>query len=74
MYVYYVVSESQEEFGIDIYYNEKHDSALSISSLSNPFTSLAKAKKYAKSLEKINKKSNKKRTYRVISVDVEDRR
>lgn len=69
MYVYYVVSESQEEFGVDIYYNEKHDSALSITNLSNPFTSLAKAKKYAKSLEKRDKKSNKKRTYRVIPVD-----
>ena len=69
MFVYYVVSESQEEFGVDLYYNEKHDSALSINSLSDPFTSLAKAKKYAKSLEKRNKKSNKKRTYRAIPVD-----
>ena len=69
MYVYYVVSESQEEFGVDLYYNEKHDSALSITNLSDPFTSLANAKKYAKSLEKRDKKSNKKRTYRVIPVD-----
>ena len=66
--MYYVVSKSSVDkyFDVTLYYNANHDSCLSLNSITNGFTTLNKAKKYAKSLKKKFKKSDPEREFDVV--------